>query len=593
MKEGGLTLDQRVELAVLTSDAFPDFLEFVEAAFPYIVPDFNGLSKVQRSMCQFLQSGPRLRMLQAQRGEGKTYITATYCVWRLVHDPSLSILVVPSVADKGDDIVRLITKLIMSWDMLEYLRPDKAWGDLKGATKFDVYGGFRRLAKDPSITLAPILGSLPGRRPSLILADDIETLDNACTAGKRETILSRSKEFTRMCTHGDIIYLGTPQTKDSVYNTLPARGFAVRIWPGRYPAAGEDKYGEFLSPDLRKEMEDDPSLRVGGGLQGNMGKPTDPLRFDEEALIEKEIDGGPEDFALNYMLDTTLSDELRLQLKLKDLMFIDCAQDYIPTGIHYLADPKKVVPVPPDFPVRGASIYWGEVYTIGEFKRPDVVWCTIDTAGEGGDETVLCAGTAVGDNIHVLDMLAVQGGLKDSNVNPILSFLRINKVTNILVETNMGHGLFELALRNMLQGTDLEHLSASIKSEYNTKQKERRIINDVRPILERHKLVVHKKVLDWDHSSLRGYPVGTRNQFSLFYQLANITTDRQSLPHDDRIDCFSMLVRVLSPTIMNDPLKEAEERENRKVRRWLENPLGEEYSWIEFTDQPHRPTVWG
>ena len=34
---------------------------------------------------------------------------------------------------------------------------------------------------------------------------------------------------------GEIIYLGTPQTEESLYNKLPERGYVIRIWPARYP----------------------------------------------------------------------------------------------------------------------------------------------------------------------------------------------------------------------------------------------------------------------------------------------------------------------------------------------------------------------
>lgn len=589
-----LTVEERWTIALSTAEAFPRFQDFATVAAAKWIPGFLHLSKVQMQMCEYLNDGPRLRMLQAQRGEGKTYITAFYVVWRWIHNPSLAVLVVSAGKDTADDIVFLITQMVQEWDILEYMRPSSSDGDRTSMYKFDIHRALKGLNKQPSITSVPVLGTLPGKRPDMVLADDIESNKNSLTATARETLISRSKEFTRMCTHGDVIYLGTPQSKDSVYNTLPARGFEIRIWPGRYPVKNEeggDQYGNKLCPVLRAEMELDPSLRKGGGIQGNLGKPTDPERYDEEALQEKELDNGPEDFALQYLLDTSLSDEVRLQLKLRDLMVVDCAADYIPREFAWLADTSAAVALPPEFPVTGASLYRGQALMGSGFDRPDVVWCAIDPAGEGGDEMAMAVGTAVGNTVHILDLWASRGGLSEKNTDSILGFLRKNNVTHIHCESNMGAGLFELGIRNLLAGSDLKHLVDSVSGTYSKGQKERRIINTLRPLMQRHRIAVHEQVLRSDRACSSAYGVGTRHQYSLFYQLANITTDRDSLPADDRIDAVSMLVQILGNTVMTDPMEAAAERERQDYLEWIQNPLGE-YGWTKVTEQPRQHTVW-
>lgn len=45
-----------------------------------------------------------------------------------------------------------------------------------------------------------------------------------------------------------IIYLGTPQTEQSIYNSLPDRGYEIRIIPARYPTeAQRARYGDRLA----------------------------------------------------------------------------------------------------------------------------------------------------------------------------------------------------------------------------------------------------------------------------------------------------------------------------------------------------------
>ena len=107
----------------------------------------------------------------------------------------------------------------------------------------------------------------------------------------RDTLLALTKDFSSICTHGHTLYLGTPQTKDSIYKTLPARGFDVRIWPGRYPTNEElQRYlPNTLAPMILEAIERDPSLQTGGGLSGNRGQPADPVRYPEDIVTGKQI----------------------------------------------------------------------------------------------------------------------------------------------------------------------------------------------------------------------------------------------------------------------------------------------------------------
>ena len=51
--------------------------------------------------------------------------------------------------------------------------------------------------------------------------------------------------------------------------------------------------------------------------------PTDPRRFDNDDLIKRELSYGRAGFALQFMLDTSLTDADRHPLKLRDLIVLD------------------------------------------------------------------------------------------------------------------------------------------------------------------------------------------------------------------------------------------------------------------------------
>ena len=48
-----------------------------------------------------------------------------------------------------------------------------------------------------------------------------------------------------------------------------------------------------------------------------VGQPTDPLRFSDFDLLEREASYGRSGFALQFMLDTRLSDAQRYPLKVR------------------------------------------------------------------------------------------------------------------------------------------------------------------------------------------------------------------------------------------------------------------------------------
>ena len=381
-----------------------------------------------------------------------------------------------------------------------------------------------------------------------------------------------SKEFSSICTHGDILYLGTPQSKDSIYNTLPGRGFGIRIWPGRYPTDAElENYGDRLAPSIRASILADPTLQSGGGIDGSRGKPADPYRYTEEDLVEKELDKGPEDFQLQYMLDTSLVDAQRQQLRLSDLLVANFDHDSLPEIIVYQSAPKYLVDLPNDFPVTLAKMYH-PVPVDCTFRKPDMVGMFIDPAGGGADEIGYGVATALGPYIHVLDCGGIKGGLTEENGKVLAEIITEFKVTDVLCESNMGHGLFEINLRAILEKHGLSHVG--VRGEYSTGQKEKRIIDSLVSSMQRHRIVIHKRVFESDLRWGKQHSQADRQQYSVFYQLANITTDRQSLQHDDRIEGFAGAVRMFKGVLLEDETKAAKARALSEVKEYLADPMG-------------------
>ena len=128
----------------------------------------------------------------------------------------------------------------------------------------------------------------------------IEVSNNSDTQLKRDKLAEVIKEFEAILKPGgSITYLGTPQTEMSIYNILPERGYEIRVWPARYPD-GKDYSCDIDAPCAVHRTQTLKTSELAG-------LPTDPDRFDEKDLAEREASYAKSGFALQYMLDTSLS----------------------------------------------------------------------------------------------------------------------------------------------------------------------------------------------------------------------------------------------------------------------------------------------
>lgn len=82
------------------------------------------------------------------------------------------------------------------------------------------------------------------------------------------------------------------------------------IWPARFPKDA-DQYGLKLAPEVARRLSANAALA---------GQPTDPDRFTDEDLRERELCYGRSGFALQFQLDASLSDANKYLLKLSDLI---------------------------------------------------------------------------------------------------------------------------------------------------------------------------------------------------------------------------------------------------------------------------------
>ncbi len=81
-------------------------IDVIEGVMGFKVTD------LQLDIGNWVAHGPSNRMVQAQRGQAKTTITAVYAVWRLIHDPTTRVLIISSGDDMAKEIANWIIQII-------------------------------------------------------------------------------------------------------------------------------------------------------------------------------------------------------------------------------------------------------------------------------------------------------------------------------------------------------------------------------------------------------------------------------------------------------------------------------------------------
>jgi hypothetical protein len=527
-------------------------------------------TEIQHEIGAWMEHGPQYLMVQAQRGQAKTTVAALFAVWSLIHSPSHRVLVISAGGTQANEISTLIVRVIMSMDVLECMRPDKQAGDRTSVEAFDVHHSLKGLDKSPSVACVGIDSNLQGKRADLLIADDIESGKNSATPMQRAKLLHITKDFTSINSTGRIIWLGTPQTLESIYNSLPARGVAIRIWPGRYPNDKQRQfYGANLAPSIVRKLAANPSLCTGGGLLGDQGQPVDPMILDESQLQKKELDQGEAYFQLQHMLNTTLSDALRFPLKPEKLVVFRSAGSRFPLHITRGMGDTHLR----DFSVCDHAFKMMAPHEISpETSALQSIWAYVDPApgGANADETGYAVGGYLNGTIYLLAAGGIPGGYEEEKLIELAKVMARFKLDGVTIEKNMGFGAFRQVWTPVLR----KHIQCQLDDDLVTGQKEARIINTISPIMGRGALVIDESVVEEDAHRCAGYSPSLRQSYSLFYQMAKMTLIREALIHDDRVDALEGLCRHFQDALAKDQDKDLKSVRAKAHAEAIKDPCG-------------------
>lgn len=500
-----------------------DFRLFVYVLWKHLnLPD---PTPVQYDISKFLQHGPKRSMISAFRGVGKSWLTSAYVVWTLLNDPEKKIMVVSASKDRSDAFSVFVKRIISELDICHHLKPGPE--QRSSNISFDV--GPAQADHSPSVKSVGITGQLTGSRADIIIADDVEVANNSDTQTARDKLSEQIREFDAIIKPLDTsrtIFLGTPQNEDSLYNKLPERGYEIRVWPAEMPL-DEDivKYRDTLAP-----------LIANMGLKA--GDPTDPKRFHAEDLLERKASYGKAGYQLQFMLNTSLSDEERYPLKVRDLIITDIDPEKAPMTWDWLPHKKHQLNELPNMAMSGDYMYSPAGFNDVQAEYQGIVM-SIDPSGRGADETGYAIVAHLNGYNYILRCGGFQGGYDEQTVlNPLSILAKQYKVSKIIVESNFGDGLFTKVFQEVVHRI----YPAAIEEVRHHTQKELRIADTLEPLFAKHRMVLDKTVVEEDYRTIQKYDQEKRNAKSLIYQMSRLTRERGCLRHDDRLDALAMAV---------------------------------------------------
>lgn len=531
-----------------------DFRVFIYMVWKMIsLPD---PTPIQYDIAHTLQNLPNDRfIIEGFRGVAKSFITCAYAVWTLWRDPQKKVEIVSASKDRADANAIFIKRIIYTLPFLAHLkaRPDQR----DQQNLFDVGPAVPDIS--PSIKSVGISGQLTGSRADLLIADDVEVANNSGTQTQRDKLNEAVKEFDAIIKPGgQIVYLGTPQNEMSLYNELQQRGYRCRIWTVLYPESLSERefYGDRLAKIIADKYDENPDLYAG--------KPTDPRRFDEEEIYKRRLSYGKAGFALQFMLNTNLSDQEKYPLKVQDLMIANLSLDEANLKWYWSNDRQLRINDLPCVALKGDYFYEPQGRSSEVYEYTGTVMA-VDPSGRGKDETSYAIVKYLNGYLFLMEVGGTKEGYSDSTMRQLANKAKMYGVNEIVLEGNFGDGMFSKLLTPVINAIH----PCRITEVKNYAQKEARIIDTLEPVMMRHKLVVHKQVIVDDYTIYENAPA-----YSLIYQMTRLSRDRGALAHDDRLDALCMAVAYWLEVMDRDEELGVLEQMEAKLEQWLDPDKG-------------------
>tara|TARA_R100000700_G_scaffold103_2_gene212 strand:- start:435 stop:1172 length:738 start_codon:yes stop_codon:yes gene_type:complete len=209
----------------------------------------------------------------------------------------------------------------------------------------------------------------------------------------------------------------------------------------------------------------------------------------------------------------------------------------------------------------------------GKWSPYDETICSVDPSGRGSDETTASYISQKNGFLYLHEMRAFRDGYSDTTLLNILKGCKKYNATTLLIESNFGDGivaeLFKKHIQVTKQNIFIEETRANVR-------KEDRIIDSLEPVLNQHRLIVNRSVIEWDYASNKDEAPEHRLMYMLFYQMSRMCREKGAVKHDDRLDSLAQGVKYFTDALSISAEKQIQIREleewNSMMDDFIEHP---------------------
>jgi len=176
------------------------------------------------------------------------------------------------------------------------------------------------------------------------------------------------------------------------------------------------------------------------------------------------------------------------------------------------------------------------------------------------------------------------GGYDEDTLKALAVMAKEHSVNEVIVESNFGDGMFTALLQPILSKIH----KVTITEVRHSIQKEKRILDVLEPVMNRHKLIVDEQIIHDDYNSTKHLPPEKALKYQLFYQMSRLTRDKGSLAHDDRLDVLAMAVQYwvdqMSRDVDDAMMSHKRDRLEQELNTFMNHTIGntgrENTTWL-------------
>ena len=200
-----------------------DFVSFVKVVAPY-----NVMGSCHEDLCKFL-TNPDLkpyRLVLYPRGHRKSFYAAMYACWRIICDPSISIVYLSATSDLAESQLRTIKGTLESpivrkiWPDL--INIDEGKREKWTSTEICVDDPRRKAegTRDSTVKAGGLTTNITGAHCDLIILDDMVVPKNNTEEGRRQVMSQYSQLQSILNPGGMILAVGTRYHPKDIYATM-------------------------------------------------------------------------------------------------------------------------------------------------------------------------------------------------------------------------------------------------------------------------------------------------------------------------------------------------------------------------------------